>query len=75
METTDRDLGRVEGKLDMVLERLDAIDARHSALEPRVRKLEGKLLYFSGAAMALAIFIGKVDFTKVIAVASAAAMH
>jgi hypothetical protein len=72
MDTNERDLGRVEGKLDMVLERLAAIDARHAALEPRVRKLEGKLLYFSGAAVSLAVLLAKVDFTKIIAVANAA---
>lgn len=75
METNDRDLGRVEGKLDMVLDRLKAIDERHAALEPRVGKLEGKLLYFSGAAVSLAFLLGKVDFTKLIAVATAASMH
>jgi hypothetical protein len=68
-----RGLGRVEGKLDAVLEHLKASDTKHTALEGRVRKVEGKQLYLSGAAFAAAFVLAKVDFTKIISVAHAAA--
>lgn len=66
-----RDLGRVEGKLDSVIELLKDNGAKHVALEGRVRKVEGKLLYFSGISLAIGVFLSKVDFTKLIAAASA----
>lgn len=66
-----RDLGRVEGKLDSVIELLKGQGAQHTQLEARVRKVEGKLLYFSGASLAIGVFLSKMDFTKLIAIASA----
>jgi hypothetical protein len=68
----ERDLGSVEGKLDLILEHLKASDARNAALEPRVRSVESKLIYFSGAAAAVAFFFAKVDFTKLVSIAHAA---
>ena len=74
-----RDLGRVEGKLDSVIEMLKANDTKHAAadikysgLEVRVRKMEGRLLYFTGAGVGIALFLTKVDFTKLLSVAHAA---
>lgn len=70
-----RDLGRVEGKLDSVIELLKAGGAKHEELEKRVRKVEGKLLYFSGASLVVGVVLAKLDFTKIIAIASAAGGH
>lgn len=70
-----RDLGRVEGKLDSVLELLKGNATSHHELEKRVRKVEGKLLYFSGASLVIGVVLAKIDFTKLVAVASAAGAH
>jgi hypothetical protein len=70
-----RALGQVEGKLDSVIAMLKDNGTKHENLEVRVRKVEGRLLYFSGAAVALAFILAKVDFTKILAVASAAGVH
>jgi hypothetical protein len=70
----ERDLGSVEGKLDLILAHIKASDERHAALEPRVRSVENKLLYFSGAAAAASFILAKVDFTKIVAVAHAAGL-
>lgn len=66
-----RDLGRVEGKLDLVIDILNKGGVKHEELEERVRKVESKLVYFTGFAFAAAFFLGKVDFTKLLAAASA----
>jgi hypothetical protein len=66
-----RDLGRVEGKLDSILELLKGSATQHASLEARVRKVENKQYYLSGAAFAAAFVLAKVDFTKLLAVASA----
>lgn len=70
-DTLQRDLGRVEGKLDSVIELLKGNEAKHAELETRVRKVEGKVVYFSGAALAVGVLFAKVDFTKLISVAHA----
>jgi hypothetical protein len=67
-----RDFGRMEGKLDAVLEHLKGIDERYGKLEGRVRKAEGKLIWVTGAAAAATFVLSKVDFTKLVAVAHAA---
>lgn len=67
-----RGLGRVEGKLDALLASLAAQDQKDAEFETRLRKVEGRLLYFSGASVAIGVFLAKVDFTKLIAVAHAA---
>jgi hypothetical protein len=70
-----RDLGRVEGKLDSVLAILKSNETNHASLEARVRKVESKQFYFSGAAFAAAFILAKVDFTKLIAAAQATGVH
>jgi hypothetical protein len=70
-----RDLGRVEGKLDSVINMLTENGKKHTDLEERVRKVEGRQLYWSGASFAAAFILAKVDFTKLIAAATAAGMH
>jgi hypothetical protein len=69
-EDLQRGLGRVEGKLDAVLEHLKASDERHSKLEPRVRAVENRQFYVVGAAASLAFVFAKVDFTKLVAIAA-----
>lgn len=66
-----RDLGRVEGKLDSVITMLEGSGKKHTELEARVRKVEGRQLYWRGAAFAAAFVLAKVDITKLIALASA----
>jgi hypothetical protein len=73
-EVPPRDFGRMEGKLDAVLEHLKGIDERHTKLEARVHKVEGKQIWFAGAAAAATFIFAKVDFTKLISVAHAAGL-
>jgi hypothetical protein len=70
-----RDLGRVEGKLDSVINLLTENGKKHTELEERVRKVEGRQLYWSGAAFAAAFLLTKLDFTKLLAAATAAGAH
>lgn len=42
--TTERDLGRVEGKLDLVISMLTGGQQDHAALRERVNKLETRVL-------------------------------
>lgn len=66
-----RDLYRVEGKLDLVIDILKQGGVKHDELEERVRKVESKLVYFTGISMALAFVFAKIDFTKLLAIATA----
>lgn len=43
-DTTERDLGRVEGKLDLVISMLTKSDDRHVSLAQRVTSLEKRVL-------------------------------
>ena len=55
----ERALGRVEGKLDLLLARFDKFDDRHAAVESRVTRLERSftILVVAGVA-ALAAYVG-----------------
>lgn len=45
-----RALGRIEGKLDGIRDRLDRGDEETKGLDDRVTKLESRAAYYSGAA-------------------------
>ena len=45
-----RSIGRVEGKLDALIASVKASNDNHDGLETRVRKVEHKQYWFSGAA-------------------------
>lgn len=58
-----RSLGRVEGKLDSLIETMKGRDDRADDLDRRVGKVENRLHWYSGAAAALGslfgLYIGK----------------
>jgi hypothetical protein len=57
----ERALGRVEGKLDLLLSRFDKFDDRHAAIELRVTGLERRfmVLTIAGAA-SIAAYVGDI---------------
>jgi hypothetical protein len=57
-----RSMGRIEGKLDAVLDQLKAHTDLHGRLEGRVRKVEGRQHWYSGAGAAIGLVLG--FFTK-----------
>ena len=57
-ENLERAFGRVEGKLDMMIERLDRSEKAHTALSKRVTSLEGFKFRILGICTAVAIFSG-----------------
>ena len=48
---TGRDFGRLEEKVDHLVRLIEADVAKHESLEPRVRAVEHKQYWFSGAAV------------------------
>jgi len=54
--STERALGRIEGKVDMILARLDTTFADHNR---RITAVERKTWYGAGAVGVLALFAGK----------------
>jgi len=55
----ERALGRVEGKLDLLLSRFDKFDDRHAAIESRVTRLERSFMVLIVAGVAaLAAYVG-----------------
>lgn len=65
MENNQRDLGRVEGKLDLVIDSLKRIetkyDDRHEQLDKRLRKVEGRQHWYAGATAVIAYIASKID--------------
>ncbi|WP_026868781.1 hypothetical protein [Inquilinus limosus] len=59
-------LGRVEGKLDMLIADVRKMAGQHSELETRVTALERWRYYVIGAAAAISFALQYVDITKVL---------
>jgi len=57
-----RSIGRVEGKLDLLLLADAERDKRTAILERRVSSVERKVWYGSGVAAAVTLFLGKFVF-------------
>lgn len=53
-----RSLGRVEGKIDLILDELKAVNDRHTALDSRVAKVERKQYWAAGVGAAVVAAIG-----------------
>lgn len=79
----DRDLGRVEGKIDGMavsiagiaaglIERDKATDMRFVGVDDRIDRVEQRQYWMTGAAAAVVFIITRIDFTKVIAVMTSA---
>lgn len=54
----DRDLGRVEGKLDTFITQMKAQDDRTTDLEVRTRKVENRQHWYSGAGAIVGLILG-----------------
>ena len=54
----NRSLGRVEGKIDLILTEIQAMNKRHDDLEGRVVKVEHKQWWAAGAGAAVVALIG-----------------
>lgn len=63
-ENLERGLGQVEGKLDLVIEKLNDIDT----LGKRVTKLENRQYWLQGLTAGVTFFLAKVDLTQVFAI-------
>lgn len=53
-----RSLGRVEGKLDSLIESFGGQDKRHEELDRRVGRVEQRQHWYSGAATIIGAIIG-----------------
>lgn len=53
-------LGRIDGKLDSALSRMNSIEAKHDALEGRVSTLERWRAYLLGAAALAGAFASQI---------------
>jgi hypothetical protein len=53
-----RSVGRIEGKLDALSERFEAHDIAAGRVEARVRTVEGRLHWYSGAMGVLGAILG-----------------
>ena len=53
-----RDLGRIEGKIDTFIEQMKRQDDRTTDLEVRTRKVENRQHWYSGAAGMLGVLFG-----------------
>lgn len=64
--STDRALGRLEGKVDLLLTNHDALAARLDTIlgdhAGRITACERKVWYGSGIAAALTLLVGKITF-------------
>ena len=58
LQNIDRIVGRIDGKLDSVINELTQITRRAEAIEVRLRSVEGKQHWYAGAAAALGSLIG-----------------
>ncbi len=55
-----RALGRIDGKIDTIIEQMKRQDDRVTDLEVRTRKVENQQYWFSGAGGALGVIFGAV---------------
>jgi len=55
-----RAVGRIEGKVDAILDKLEETDARHEKAEKRIGSIERKVHWYSGAAAVVAAALGYV---------------
>jgi NAD-specific glutamate dehydrogenase len=73
---TDRDFGRLEGKVDGLVTQVTALterlDAKLTDTDKRISTVEKKQYWMTGIAMGLAFVLAKVDFTQLFSVSSAA---
>ena len=53
-----RAVGRIEGKIDTFIEQMKAQDDRGTAQEVRLRKVENRQHWYSGAGAALGALLG-----------------
>lgn len=58
LQKLDRDLGRVEGKLDAFINQMKVQDDRTTNLEVRTRTVESRLHYWAGAGTLAGALIG-----------------
>lgn len=58
----DRDLGRVEGKLDAFISQMKVQDDRTTDLEVRTRKVESRQHWYSGAGAVIGVLLGTFGF-------------
>jgi hypothetical protein len=58
----DRDLGRVEGKLDTFIRQMETQDNRTTDLEVRTRKVESRQHWYSGAGAVVGVLLGALGF-------------
>lgn len=58
IQKIDRDLGRVEGKLDAFISQMAVQDDRTTTLATRVDKVEDRQHYWAGAGTLLGAMIG-----------------
>lgn len=78
---TERDIGRLEGKLDLVIKQLsdltskftdrdESINKRFADVHARISRIQGKVLFWSGVCGAVTFIIA--NFGNIIAIAHAA---
>jgi hypothetical protein len=58
LQKLDRDLGRVEGKLDAFIAQMALHDSRTTELEVRTRKVENRQHWYSGLGAAIGVLLG-----------------
>lgn len=61
-QNTSLILGRLEGKVDMILLRFESNDVRDAALDRRLKTVERKVWYASGFIGAIIAYLGLTHF-------------